>query len=141
MASIVMLSIAIIPMVAMFDTGLRTAVLGGNYDQARALANKQLERVEGLPYVTVRDSFPASGSTPSGGSYVSGSLSDSDFSNFAYTVTKRYKCLSSATTSCVNTTDSSANFADSTTDQGLLEVQVTVTWDGKTYNATGIKAK
>ena len=50
MASIFLLSIAIIPMVAMFDVGLRTATKGGNYDQARALANKRLEEVKALTY-------------------------------------------------------------------------------------------
>jgi len=41
-------SIAIIPMVSMFDAGLRAAVLGGNYDQARTLANEKLEEVKAL---------------------------------------------------------------------------------------------
>ncbi len=46
MVTIVILAVAIIPMVAMFDAGLRAAVLGGNYDKARALANTNLEEVK-----------------------------------------------------------------------------------------------
>ncbi|MGH3090237.1 MAG: type IV pilus modification PilV family protein, partial [Rubrobacteraceae bacterium] len=43
LAAIVILTVAIIPMVAMFDTGLRSATTSGNYDKARALANSNLE--------------------------------------------------------------------------------------------------
>jgi len=43
LAAIVILTIAIIPMVTMFDTGLRSATTSGNYDKARALANSNLE--------------------------------------------------------------------------------------------------
>ena len=50
MVAIMLLALAIIPMVGMFDAGLRAAVLGSNYDQARALANEQLEEVKALPY-------------------------------------------------------------------------------------------
>ncbi len=58
MAAIVILSIAIIPMVSMFDAGLRAAVLGGNYDQARALANEKLEEVKALPFSDVLARYP-----------------------------------------------------------------------------------
>ena len=142
-ASIMILAVAIIPMVAMFDTGLETATLGGNYDKARALANKQLERAKGLPYDNVRTSFPVTNSAPSGGSYTSPSpLSDSDFPGFTYTVTKRYKCLSSSTSSCETPTGETVHLANSSTDRGIMEIKVTVTWDGnKTYSATGIKSR
>ncbi len=40
MVAIMLLSIAIIPMVSMFEAGLRVAVLGSNYDKARALLTK-----------------------------------------------------------------------------------------------------
>lgn len=48
--SIFILSIAIIPMVAMFDSGLRAATLGGNYDTARTLANQNLEQVKAMDF-------------------------------------------------------------------------------------------
>lgn len=50
MAAIMILSIAIIPMVGMFDMGLESAMLGANYDRARALANAKLEEAKALPY-------------------------------------------------------------------------------------------
>jgi hypothetical protein len=50
MVSIMLLTIAIIPMVGMFDAGLRAAVLGSNYDEARTLANEKLEEIRTLPY-------------------------------------------------------------------------------------------
>jgi Tfp pilus assembly protein PilV len=50
MAAIMILALAILPMAGMFDTALRAAVLGGNYDKARALANEKLEEALALPY-------------------------------------------------------------------------------------------
>lgn len=48
--SIMLLSVAIIPMVAMFDTGLRAVTSSGNYDTARSLANGSMEQIRALPY-------------------------------------------------------------------------------------------
>ncbi len=48
--SIMLLSIAIIPMVGMFDAGLRAAMTGSNYDRARTLANSSMENIKALPY-------------------------------------------------------------------------------------------
>lgn len=56
--AILILSIAILPMVSMFDAGLRAAVLGGNYDKGRALANTNLESVKGLSYTEVVTEYP-----------------------------------------------------------------------------------
>ena len=50
MVSIIILAIAIIPMVGMFDMALTSTTSARNLDQARALANEQIERVEGLTY-------------------------------------------------------------------------------------------
>lgn len=44
------LALAIIPMVGMFEAGLRAATTSGDYDTARALANEKLEEVRALPY-------------------------------------------------------------------------------------------
>ncbi len=48
--SILLLSIAIIPMVAMFDMGLKTATRGSTYDKARAVANGSMENIKATPY-------------------------------------------------------------------------------------------
>ena len=50
MVAIMILAIAIIPMVGMFDAALRAAVASSNYDEARSLANEKLEGIRALPY-------------------------------------------------------------------------------------------
>ena len=54
MVSIIILAIAILPMVGMFDMGLNSATTGSNYDKARALANLKMEEAKSLPFATVR---------------------------------------------------------------------------------------
>ena len=50
MVSIMILAIAILPMVGMFDMGLNAATKGSNYDKARTLANLKLEQAKSLPF-------------------------------------------------------------------------------------------
>lgn len=131
MVAIMLLGLAIIPMVGMFDAGLRAAVLGGNYDQARALAGKQIERVQSLSYGTVKTSFPNSTATfdSSGESLVTG-LTDSDFPNFTYDVKRQYVSIPAA---------GGSTFDLSSTDRGLMRVTITVRWDtNKEYSTTGL---
>ena len=52
MVSIMILAIAILPMVGMFDMGLNSATEGSNYDKARALANLKMEEAKSLPFAT-----------------------------------------------------------------------------------------
>lgn len=138
MVAIMMLSVAIIPMVGMFDMGLRSAVLGGHYDQARALANAKLEDAMTLPYhrpSPAVDSFlekykPINEpSAPSGlGAGTSVSCSQPPYT---CAVTSRYmqEDLSGPPASPVRTS--------------WLEVRVEVTWDGgsKSYTTTGIRVR
>lgn len=136
MVAIMLLSVAIIPMVSMFDAGLRAAALGGNYDQARSLANKQMENAQSLPYGSVKTSFPTSTSSfnSNGYSQTRGLTDPTDpsFSNFTYDVEKQYvRALSSGGTT----------FANSPTDVGLMRITVTVWWDGKQYSVTSLKAR
>ena len=53
LAAIVVLTVAIIPMVGMFDAALRATGAGGDYDTARACAGQKLEEAKRLPYETV----------------------------------------------------------------------------------------
>lgn len=46
LAAILLLSIAIIPMVSMFDAGLEAASTSSNYDKARSLASTNLEAIK-----------------------------------------------------------------------------------------------
>lgn len=138
MVSIVILSIAIIPMVGMFDVGLKTATTGSNYDRARAFANERLERTKVLSYAQVRDSFPVGSSTPAaGGTYTSPSQTvpagASLPSGASYTVRKQYVR--------VPLDVSPAALQNSTTDSRMLRVTVTVNWaSGNSINVSGVVA-
>lgn len=138
MASIVILAIAIIPMVAMFDVGLRTATAGSNYDKARVLAKKQQEQVQSLSYGTVKTSFPAASPCAFNalGLCESSDLQDPEFSSFRYTIRKQFVRLNPAGTAFVNT--------DS--DRGTMRITVLVEWGGASfdendYTTAGLKAR
>lgn len=62
--AIMLLSLAILPMVGMFDAGLRAAALGGNYDTARALANDKLENAKAVPLSDALTRYPEGVTTP-----------------------------------------------------------------------------
>lgn len=140
MASIVILSIAIIPMVAMFDAGLDAATSGGNYDKARAFANERLERARVLPYETVRDSFPVAPSTPgAGGAYASSELAVPESARLpagaTYTVTKQYVMVPPDPSGA-----SSVSLADSGADTGMIQVTIAVEWSGNSIDVSGLVA-
>jgi prepilin-type N-terminal cleavage/methylation domain-containing protein len=133
MASIMILAIAIIPMVGMFDMGLQTATRGSNYDKARAFANQQLEQTKALSYEHVKNNFPTASSTP-----------NPDFSatltvptgaglplGSTYTVAKRY----------VSTNAANPSFSNASSDQGLIRITITVYWSGNSYTTVGLKAR
>jgi len=143
LASIVILSVAIIPMVGMFDAGLKAASTGGNYDKARMLANLVLEQAKSLPYEQARDGFPAASTTPDG----SGSYADpywrsytgpgaEDFAGVEYRVDKRYLDRPPS-----DPDSSTLDFGESAGDDGLIKVTVTARWgEDKTYTTTGVVA-
>jgi prepilin-type N-terminal cleavage/methylation domain-containing protein len=127
MVAIMILAIAIIPMVSMFDAGLRAAVLGGNYDTARAIANEELEEIRALPFSDTPNSVvevypPGGGPRACTGSIAAG---------FSCRVETTYVRL-----------DSSSVVAHPSA-RTMLEVKVTVTWEGgsKSYLATGLISK
>ncbi len=129
MVAIMILAIAIIPMVSMFDAGLRAAVLGGNYDKGRAIANEELEeiralpfRIDGAPVDSVVEFYPPGTTTSCSGPIETG---------FACQVQTTYVRL-----------DSSSVVVDSSA-RTMLEVKVTVRWDGgsKSYTTTGLVSK
>jgi prepilin-type N-terminal cleavage/methylation domain-containing protein len=131
MVAIMLLSIAIIPMVGMFDAGLRAATQGSSYDKARALANKQMETAKNLPYATVRDNSPTGTGAPSTvtGVIESSNQTDAGFSGFTYKVRKAYVRLDPA----------SGNIVEDATARTMMKVTVTVNWGGgKSYSTTGL---
>ena len=48
--AIFLLGAAIIPMVGMFDAGLRASVVGSNYDRGRAIVSEELAEIQALPF-------------------------------------------------------------------------------------------
>jgi prepilin-type N-terminal cleavage/methylation domain-containing protein len=122
LAAIAILSLAILPMVGMFEAALRAATLGGNYDKARALANEKLEEIRALPYSnaggapdSVTEKYPPA--TPTSGKR----------GIFTYTVQTRFVDASFS-----NPTDSSPT--------SQMRVEVVVEWQGKSYTTAGFVA-
>lgn len=153
MASIVLLSIAIIPMVGMFDMGLNQASMGSNYDKARALANLKLEQARSLPFDTVRDNFPevAPDTTlydDGPGYYQSGwkdpadtemAPASADYTNFEYMIEKQYMAQPPTDSDADPADPSGEDFVTSPTPTDLIRMTVTVRWaDGTTYTTPGL---
>ncbi len=101
MVSIMILAIAILPMVGMFDMGLNSATTSSNYDKARALANLKLEEAKSLPFDSgdnaiqdLRNNFPQPAGTTT--TYVNGKyltdppMAQAGFASFEYIVEKQY---------------------------------------------------
>jgi hypothetical protein len=158
MFSIMLLTIALLPMIGMFDMGIKSATSSGNYDKARTLANLKMEEAKSLPFNTLRDNFPvAPATTPyddGPGHYQSPDWIDTDqaeagrpasaeFANFDYMIDKQYMRQPDHTVDdpsgdfqeCDPTSIEPAIACDPGTN--LIRVTVTVRWladDGVTYN-------
>lgn len=118
MAAIMILAIAILPMVGMFDAGLRAAVLGSNYDQARALANEKLEEVRALEYEEAEADYPPGGAPVSGTEGI-----------FDYEVDTEYARLDGG------------EIVEDSDARDMMKVIVTVEWEGKSYTTSGLVAR
>jgi len=154
MVSIIILAIAIIPMVGMFDMGINSAIRGSNYDKARALANLKMEEAKSLPFATVKNSFPSpNGSAPNtttGNSQATCDLSvcdpaiaDAFPEDFEYTVQKQVMRHDATPTS--SSIDfkrcNSAGLPNtcSTTPTGPIRITVIIQWgNGNTYTTFGL---
>jgi Tfp pilus assembly protein PilV len=140
MASIIILSLAILPMVGMFDMGLQTATRGSNYDKSRALANLKLEEAKNLSFADAENNFPEAGTAYTGsGNYLSDWMEDTgedywddNYANFEYRVEKQYM---------QKPTEDSVEWVEETsgTPTQLIRVTVTVRWaDGNEYTTFGL---
>lgn len=124
LAAIMILSLAILPMVGMFDAGLRASVAGSNYDKARALANERLEKVRALPYNKPGGSADSAVEIYRPGTPVSGPSG-----SFTYTVTTTFWRENGGNLESV--TDNSVTWP-------MMQVKVQVTWpQNKSYTTTG----
>ena len=140
MASIIILALAILPMVGMFDMGLKSATTGSNYDKSRALANLKLEEAKGLPFASLQDNFPVNGSTPDAttGYYDSGFIpASAPFTNFQYRIEKQYMKKPDTSSTEFEQCDVIPNSCS--TDTNLIRVTVSVRWaDGNEYTTYGL---
>ncbi len=136
MTSIMLLAIAIIPMVSMFDAGLNAAAKGGNYDRARAIAGQELEEIRALPFrvdpnppVDSAVEFYPPVNGPSGGAPVA----------CTGPIDAAYDCLVETTYVSVGSSSVSPDSSART----MMQVRVTVTWDGgsASYTRTGLISK
>ena len=158
MVSIVIITIAILPMMAMFDMGIRSTTEGSNYDEARMLANLKLEQAKNLPFDSadvaiqdVKDNFPEDAGTVT--TYDGAGFYQTDppktepgFPNFTYVIEKQYMAQP-----CTDDpdpepdppdlcpVDDQENFDTSPTATNLIRVAVTVQWgDDNTYTTYGL---
>jgi hypothetical protein len=140
MISIILLAIAIIPMVGLFDMGLNTANTGTKYDRARTLANTKLEQAKMLDYETVRTNFPSEAANGKGVPVTAAGVTSSSVTiardarvppGFCYRVTKQY--LEQPPTGVDEDPGEVGvpfNPIAGATDTGLLKVTVRVSWRG-----------
>ena len=147
MASIIILTIAILPMVGMFDFGLQTATKGSNYDKSRALANLKLEEAKGISFADLETNFPQAGTTYNGsGYYDSGFIpAGADFTNFQYRIQKQYmrqpsKAPGSASEPFLKCDPTSADPTISCSPgTALIRGTVSIRWaDGNEYTTYGL---
>ncbi len=129
MVAIMILAVAIIPMVGMFDAGLRAAVLGGNYDKARALANEELEEIKALPFQ--RNPNPPADSVVE--IYPPGTRSCTG------TVEVGFNCQVQTTYALMT----SSGIVPDASARTMMQVTVTVTWEGgsKSYTTAGLVSR
>lgn len=131
MVAIMILAIAIIPMVGMFEAGLRAAVTGSNYDRARAIAGEELEEIKALPFRIdnpdgVVDSAVEFFRPVNNGGVVKDCSAPIDA---AFTCKVRTAYLNPTT------------LLEDGTARTMMKVQVTVTWNGGDYTTTGLASK
>ena len=127
MVAIMLLAVAIIPMVGMFDAGLKAATQGGNYDKARALANAKLEEIKTQNYSQVRSTYPPTNEAPAGGSVACSAPVESGFGCQVRTTYVSHSAGGIAADPNVRT---------------MMEIRVTVTWGANnSYTTTGLVSK
>ena len=69
MVAMVVLTVAVVPMVRVFEAAIQAADASGDYDAARTCAIQKLEQVKSLPYETVEGGLQGGVCEPSGFGY------------------------------------------------------------------------
>jgi prepilin-type N-terminal cleavage/methylation domain-containing protein len=152
MVAIMIMTLAILPMMSMFDMGLHSTIEGSKYDKARMLANLKLEQAKNLPFDSldatiqdVKDNFPENVGTvtaydPGTGYYESGPKAQPGFpTSMTYVVEKQYMAQPSQDPAGLSENWGTCQ-TNGTCDPGtnLIRVTVTVQWDGNEYTTHGL---
>lgn len=127
--SIFILAAAILPMVGMLDMGLKSATRGGNYDTARQLANKNLDKVRSLSWADAQTNYKPTNTPSPAGTPVS--CTPPSPTVFTCTVTTTYMQddpLTQTLTQALSTQ----------TPTTVMRVVVQVQWQGGPYTTTGL---
>lgn len=111
--AILILAVAILPMASMFDSALTMSQSGGDYDKARALADRTLEEIRALDYEKAVEE------------YESGTLSNCTSGKFLCEVEAEFV---------------DGDLAPTLDSKTRMLVAVEVEWDGKTYETSGLIA-
>ncbi|MDQ3251253.1 MAG: type IV pilus modification PilV family protein [Rubrobacter sp.] len=112
MVAIVVLTVAVVPMVGMFEAAIRAADASGDYDEARTCAVQKLEQVKSLPYKAVEGGLQGGVCAPSG---------------FGYTIA----------TQSIGT-----DLGGGSGEEGLSMITVTVDWSGEnSYGVSGVVSR
>jgi prepilin-type N-terminal cleavage/methylation domain-containing protein len=112
MVAMVVLTVAVVPMVGMFDAAIGAADASADYDRARTCAVQKLEHLKTLPYEAVQGSLQGGVCAPSG---------------FGYTIAAQ----------AIGT-----DLGDGSGEEGLTMVTVTVDWDGEdSYIVSGVVSR
>ena len=155
MVAIIIMTLAILPMVGMFDMGLHSTTEGSKYDKARMLANLKLEQAKNLPFDSdddaiqdVKDNFPEPAGTvtaydPGTGYYQSGAMPapPGNPTSMTYVVEKQYMAQPSQDPAGLSENWGTCQ-TNGTCDPGtnLIRVTVTVQWDDNEYTTHGLVA-
>jgi prepilin-type N-terminal cleavage/methylation domain-containing protein len=140
MVAIMILSIAIIPMVGMFDAGLRASVVGSNYDKGRALASEELAEIQAIPFAS-----PDPAASGTANSVVEIYLPNGDLNgtgaNCTPPVPSGFDCKVKAT--YVRYDAPTAKYIGDPAVRTMIQATVTAKWDNnaKSYSTTGLVSK
>jgi prepilin-type N-terminal cleavage/methylation domain-containing protein len=112
MVAMVVLTVAVVPMVGMFEGAIQAANASGDYDEARTCAVQKLEQVKSLPYETLEGGLPGGVCRPSG---------------LAYTIAAE---------------SIGTDLGDGAGEEGLSMITVKVDWDGgNSYSVSGVVSR
>jgi prepilin-type N-terminal cleavage/methylation domain-containing protein len=112
MVAMVVLTVAVVPMVGMFDAAIGAADASADYDKARTCAVQKLEHLKSLPYEAVEGGLPGGVCDPSG---------------FGYTIIAQ---------------PIGTDLGEGSGEEGLTMVTVTVDWDGgNSYVISGVVSR